>query len=78
MPVFKGEDVDFDRVEMNLRQHIGLASVPVVKDGDVVEKGDLIADSADGLSVPLYASISGTVTVEEGVKIIIDRVNNNV
>ena len=37
MPVFKGEDVDFDRVEMNLRQHIGLASVPVVKDGAVVD-----------------------------------------
>ncbi|MBO5215192.1 MAG: SLBB domain-containing protein [Clostridia bacterium] len=74
-PVFKGEDDGFDRVEINLRQHIGLASVPVVKDGDVVEKGDLIAESANGLSVPQYASISGTVTIEEGVKIIIDRVN---
>ena len=45
------------------------------KVGDVVEKGDLIAESANGLSVPQYASISGTVTIEEGVKIIIDRVN---
>lgn len=77
LPVFKGEDTDYPRVEMLLRQHIGAPSVSVVNDGDKVERGDKIAESGEGLSLPLYAPISGYVTNENG-KIIIDKVNNNV
>lgn len=78
MPTFKGENADFDRVEIYLRQHIGAPSRPIVSDGDRVERGDKIAESADGLSLPQYASVSGVVTLCEGSKIIIDRVNYNV
>lgn len=78
MPLFVGENVDFARVEIPLRQHIGAPSSAIVKDGDSVKRGDLIADSADGLSIPQHASISGVVTVENGEKIRIDKVNYNV
>ena len=72
---YVGEDVDYNRVEIYLRQHIGAPSVAIVKDGDWVEKGDKIAESADGLSLPQYATISGRVTLDEGVKIIIEKVD---
>ena len=78
LPKYLGEDTDFSRVEIYLRQHIGAPSVIAVNDGDFVQRGDKIADSAEGLSLPQYASISGRVTVVEGTKIIIDKVNNNV
>jgi Na+-translocating ferredoxin:NAD+ oxidoreductase RnfC subunit len=71
-----GEDTNFDRVEIYLRQHIGAPSVPCVQDGDLVKKGDKIAESAEGLSLPQYATIDGRVTVYDGIKIIIDKVNN--
>lgn len=69
-----GEQTDFPRVEIYLRQHIGAPSVPCVADGDMVKKGDMIARSAEGLSVPQYATADGKATVYEGTKIIIDRV----
>ena len=78
LPKYLGEDTDFSRVEIYLRQHIGAPSVIAVNDGDFVQRGDKIADSAEGLSLPQYASISGRVTVVEGTKIIINKVNNNV
>jgi Na+-translocating ferredoxin:NAD+ oxidoreductase RnfC subunit len=74
LPAFKAESTDFTKAEIALRQHIGAPSVAIVKDGDQVVQGDLIATSADGLSIPQHASISGIVTVQEGVKIIIDRI----
>ncbi len=65
----------FDRVELSLSQHIGAPSIPLVKSGDIVKRGDLIAKSADGLSVSLHASIDGVVTVYPQDKIIIEKVN---
>ena len=65
---------DYNHVEILLRQHIGAPSVAIVEDGDFVQKGDKIAEAADGLSLPQYASISGRVTVFEGEKIVIDKV----
>ena len=44
-----------------------------VKVGDTVSAGDLIANAANGLSLPQYASISGTVTLGNN-KIMIDKV----
>ncbi|MBQ7831250.1 MAG: 4Fe-4S dicluster domain-containing protein [Clostridia bacterium] len=64
----------YPRVEILLRQHIGAPSVAIVQDGDIVKKGDKIAESAEGLSLPQYASIDGRVSVY-GDKIIIDKVN---
>ena len=75
LPKFIGEQKDFTRVEILLRQHIGAPSVASVKDGDSVQKGDKIAESAEGLSLPQYASVSGKVRIEEGVKIIIEKDN---
>lgn len=70
-----GEQNSYNHVEILLRQHIGAPSVAIVADGDMVQKGDKIAEAADGLSLPQYASISGRVTVFTGEKIVIDKVN---
>lgn len=44
-----------------LSQHIGSPSVPCVKKGDTVLAGQKIADAGGFVSVPLHASVSGTV-----------------
>ena len=69
---YRGE-IQSNKVEILLRQHIGAPSIPVVNTGDKVEKGDLIAKANDGLSLPQYASIQGTVTVHDNLKITIER-----
>lgn len=45
-----------------LQQHIGARCEPVVKVGDAVTVGQIIADSDAFLSVPIHSSVSGTVT----------------
>ena len=70
---YYGEINDFSRVEIPLSSHIGAPSVIAVSDGDTVKEGDLIANAANGLSLPQYASISGTVTLGTN-KIMIDKV----
>ena len=65
----------YERVEILLRQHIGAPSVACIADGDVVNKGDKIAEAAEGLSLPQYASISGRAMVFDGEKIVIERVS---
>ena len=44
-----------------MSQHIGAPSVPCVKKGDQVLAGQKIADAGGFVSVPLHASVSGTV-----------------
>ena len=44
-----------------LSQHSGAPSVPCVKKGDTVLAGQKIADAGGFVSVPLHASVSGTV-----------------
>ncbi|MCI8374022.1 MAG: electron transport complex subunit RsxC [Lachnospiraceae bacterium] len=46
-------------------QHIGGPAVPIVKPGDRVLKGQVIAKAAGYISVPIHASVSGTVTAIE-------------
>nr|WP_305906444.1 electron transport complex subunit RsxC [Methylomarinum sp. Ch1-1]MDP4519128.1 electron transport complex subunit RsxC [Methylomarinum sp. Ch1-1] len=47
---------------MPLSQHIGASAIPVVRKGQYVERGELVAEAAEnGLSVPIHASVSGTV-----------------
>ena len=72
LPAYAGEILDVERVAVPLVKHIGAPSIPTVRDGDAVKRGDVIATAADGLSIPQHASIDGRVTVE-GRKIIIDR-----
>ena len=49
------------RIILPLRQHIGIPSIPVVKTGDHVLKGQLIARADGYVSIPLHASTSGIV-----------------
>ena len=67
-----GQQTNYSRVEILLRQHIGAPSVPCVEDGVYVKKGDKIAEAAEGLSLPQYASISGKVSVYSD-RIIIEK-----
>lgn len=68
--VFKDDPITVKKVEINLRPHIGAPSVPCVKDGDKVRKGDVIATAGEGLSIAQHASIDGTAYID-GNKIII-------
>ena len=72
VPSFLGDVMEITRVEIPISKHIGAPSIPTVKDGDAVKRGDVIAEAQDGLSVPQHASVDGRVTVDKR-KIIIDR-----
>ena len=48
-------------VKINLSQHIGAPAKASVAVGDKVNCGDIIGTAADGLSVNIHASITGTV-----------------
>ncbi len=53
----------FNNVLLPLRQHVGAPAEPVVKEGDMVNKGELIARISEGkLGSNIHASISGTIT----------------
>ena len=60
------------KVEIRMTGHIGAPSVPVVSVGDIVKVGQLIANAAEGLSIPQHASIDGKVTFVSNEKIIIE------
>ncbi len=49
------------RLIFPLSQHIGQPSVPVVKQGQEVVRGELIADADGFMSVPLHTSASGII-----------------
>ena len=44
-----------------LSQHIGAPAKPVVKNGDKVKVGTLLAEAGGFVSAPIYSSVSGTV-----------------
>ncbi|MDS0524439.1 electron transport complex subunit RsxC [Clostridium sp. SHJSY1] len=50
------------KVIIPMNQHIGTPCVPIVKVGDMVKKGQLIAKSESFMHSPIHASISGKVT----------------
>ena len=54
-----------DSVAISLLQHMGGADKPLVKVGDTVKVGQLIADSEAFLSAPIHSSVSGTVKAFE-------------
>ena len=50
-----------EEVFVPLSQHIGKPAVPVVAAGDVVKRGDLIAEAAEGLSANIHTGVEGVV-----------------
>ena len=50
------------RVIVSMQQHIGAACEPVVKKGDKVTVGQLIADSTSFMCAPIHSGVSGEVT----------------
>lgn len=67
------EVIDADKVSIAVKQHIGKPSVPVVKTGDAVRKGQLIAECEEGaMGANIHASIDGKV-VQIGENIVIER-----
>ena len=61
-PLDEGNPVETDRVRIPMNMHIGAPSVPVVKKGDAVRKGQLIAEIREGaLGARVHASIGGIV-----------------
>ena len=63
VPEYLGQ-MEFDRVEIPLGRIIGAPAVPVVSDGQVVTRGDIVAKYGEGLSVSIAASIDGVVSVQ--------------
>ena len=66
------EQIRASKVEIKTSQHIGAPSTPTVKVGDSVTIGQMIAEAAEGLSVPQYASIDGKVVFVDATKIVIE------
>ncbi|MBN1883358.1 MAG: electron transport complex subunit RsxC [Deltaproteobacteria bacterium] len=50
-----------EKVYIPLSQHIGAPAAPVVKEGDTVFVGTVLAEAGGFVSTPVHASISGTV-----------------
>jgi len=62
------------RVEILLKQHVGVSSNPLVKVGERVDEGVLIADIPKGqLGAKIHASIKGKVTYVDEEKIVITK-----
>ena len=56
-----------EKVTMMLKQHVGAPATPVVKTGDAVKKGQLVAEIPDGaLGARIHASIDGIVAQVTG------------
>ena len=63
VPAPFADDFKAESVKALLSQHIGVRSLPVVKESDKVTKGQVIAKAAEGaLSVNVHASIDGKIT----------------
>ena len=60
-------------VRIPLKQHIGAPAKPLVAVGDSVVKYDCIAEAAGEISVPVHASVSGTVTAVNEQDIMIEK-----
>ena len=63
------------RVAIKLSQHIGAPAKAVVKAGDDVKKGQIIAEAAEGLSVNIHCSIDGIVETVSDKEIVVKERN---
>ncbi|GAB4112961.1 MAG: 4Fe-4S dicluster domain-containing protein [Candidatus Caldatribacteriota bacterium] len=67
-------ETDSSCVEILLKQHTGVPSHPIVKIGEMVNEGDLIAEIPPGkLGATLHASIKGKITFLDEQRIIIKK-----
>jgi len=70
----RGIETNPGRVEILLKQHTGEQSFPVVKVGDKVSAGSLIADVPDdALGAKVHSSIDGRVSLIDEERIIIEK-----
>jgi Na+-translocating ferredoxin:NAD+ oxidoreductase RnfC subunit len=61
--VLHDTDIPVRSVKLPLKMHIGAPSIPVVQAGDMVWRGQLVADIPEGsLGAKIHASITGRVT----------------
>ena len=60
-------------VSIPLQQHTGKPAVPVVKEGETVERYQLLAEADGRISAPVHASISGRIVTIDSEKIVIER-----
>lgn len=67
------EVADVKKVRIMLSQHIGAPASAIVKVGDKVEVGQMIAQPGNGLSVAIHASISGSVTEVNDKYVVIEK-----
>ena len=67
------EVADVKKVRILLSQHIGAPATAIVKKGDKVEVGQMIAQPGNGLSVAIHASISGKVTEVNEKYVVIEK-----
>ena len=70
---FNSTKLETDNVKIPLKQHIGETSIPIVKEGESVDAGQLIANVPEGkLGANIHSSISGKVkeVTEAYIKII--------
>ena len=70
-PIYVEEKLKATQVEVPMSQHIGAPAVPIVKVGDEVKEDQMIAQAADGLSIPHFAPISGKVTYVDAKTVVI-------
>ena len=64
---------EVEQVKLMLGQHIGAPALPVVKAMDTVEKGQMVAKPAEGLSVGIHTPIGGKVVEVTGKYVIIKK-----
>jgi Na+-translocating ferredoxin:NAD+ oxidoreductase RnfC subunit len=65
-------DKFFDKLTIFLSQHIGKSAKAVVKEGDTVKKGDVIAEADGDFSSFIHSPLDGKVVLIDGEKIIIE------
>ena len=56
-----------EQVIIPLSQHIGAPATPIVKKGDTVKTGQLIASASGFVSANIHSSVSGTVIAIDNV-----------
>ena len=62
------------QIKLFLQQHIGAPAVPVVKEGDSIELGQLVAACPAGeLGANLHAGIAGRVKAVDETAIVIEK-----
>ena len=61
----KDERINTDCVRLPLKMHIGAPAVPIVKTGDNVKAGQMIASVNNGVGANLHASMMGIATVTD-------------